>query len=56
MYILILTIALNRTVPVAMTSAEFSSRETCEDAAAEWKRQSKLIFGNTLVTSVCKPK
>lgn len=56
MFILILTVALNRAMPVAMTSAEFSSKEKCEDAAAEWKLQAKLTFGNSLMTAVCKPK
>lgn len=56
MYILILTLVLNRTMPASMTTAEFSSKEHCEDAAAAWKMQARITFGNALVTTVCKPK
>jgi len=56
MYILILTIVLNRAMPATMTTAEFTSRETCEDAASAWKTQAKITFNNPLLTAVCKPK
>lgn len=56
MYILILTLVLNRTMPATMTTAEFSTKETCEDAANAWKMQAKVMFSNALPTTVCKPK
>jgi hypothetical protein len=39
-----------------MTTAEFTSKETCEDAASAWKMQAKMTFNNSLLTTVCKPK
>ena len=56
MYILILTLALNRTTPATMTTAEFSSRASCEEAALAWKTQARINFGNALLTTVCQPK
>ena len=56
MYILILTLVLNRTMPATMTTAEFTSKQACEEAARAWKMQVKLSFGNTLVSTVCAPK
>ena len=56
MYILILTLVLNRTLPATMTTAEFSSKGNCEDAAGAWKMQTRIMFGNVLATAVCKPK
>ena len=56
MTILILTLVLNRTMPATMTTAEFTSKETCESAARAWKMQARIIFGNVLVTTVCTPK
>ena len=55
-YILILTLVLNRSMPATMTTAEFTSKETCEDAASAWKMQAKMTFNNSLLTTVCKPK
>lgn len=56
MYILILTLVLNRTMPATIATAEFSSRATCEDAAKAWKMEAKVMFSNALLTAVCKPK
>lgn len=56
MYILILTLVLNRTMPATMATAEFTSRETCEEAANAWKLQARTTFNNALVTAICKPK
>jgi hypothetical protein len=56
MYILILTLVLNRTMPATMTTAEFSTKENCEDAASAWKMQARIMFGNVLATTVCQPK
>ena len=55
-YILILTLALNRTTPATMTTAEFSSRTNCEDAALAWKTQARITFSNALLTTVCQPR
>jgi hypothetical protein len=55
-YILILTLVLNRSMPATMTTAEFTSKETCEDAASAWKMQAKIMFDNVRVATVCKPK
>jgi hypothetical protein len=55
-YILILTLALNRSMPATMITAEFTTKETCEAAASAWKMQAKITFNNTLLTTVCKPK
>lgn len=56
MYILILTLVLNRSMPATMVTAEFTSRETCDEAANAWKTQAKLSFNNALATTICKPK
>lgn len=56
MYILILTLIMNRTMPGTMATAEFTSRETCEEAASAWKLQARMTFNNALVTAICKPK
>jgi hypothetical protein len=55
-YILILTLVLNRSMPAAMTTAEFTSKETCEDAASAWKMQAKIVADNVRVATLCKPK
>ena len=55
-YILILTLVLNRTTPATMATAEFTSKQTCEDAANAWKMQAKVMFNNALLTTVCKLK
>ena len=55
-YILILTLVLNRSMPATMVTAEFTSKENCEDAANAWKMQAKVTFNNALVATVCKPK
>ena len=56
MYILILTLAMSRTMPAAMSTAEFSSRGSCEEAALAWKTQARITFGNVLLAAVCQPK
>jgi hypothetical protein len=56
MYVLILTLFMTPTTPGAMTSAEFSSQETCQKAANAWKMQAKLILGNVKLSTVCMPK
>jgi len=56
MYILILTLVLNRAMPATMTTAEFTSKEACEDAANAWKMQAKITFNNALLATICKPK
>lgn len=56
MYILILTLVLNRGMPATMAIAEFTTKETCEDAGNAWKMQAKIMLNNPLVTTVCKPK
>jgi hypothetical protein len=39
-----------------MTTAEFSSQETCQNAANSWKLQAGLVYGTVRVTIVCMPK
>jgi hypothetical protein len=39
-----------------MTTAEFSSKETCLAAANAWKTQAGLVYGTVHVTAVCMPK
>lgn len=57
MYLLILTLlGTTPSVPGAMTTAEFSSQETCQNAANAWKMQAKIAFGNVKLTAVCMPK
>ena len=56
MYILILTLVVNRTMPATMATAEFASKQSCEDAANAWTMQAKITFNNALLTTVCKPK
>ena len=56
MYILILTLVLSRSMPASMVTAEFTSKETCEEAANAWKLQAKITFTNALATTICKPK
>ena len=54
-HILILTLALNRTMPATMATAEFSSRTSCEEAALAWKTQARITFNTPLLTAVYKP-
>lgn len=56
MYILILTLVISRTMPATMTTAEFTNKAACEDAAIAWKTQEKIVFGNALLTAICTPK
>lgn len=56
MYILILTLVLNQSMPATMTTAEFASKDTCQDAANAWKMSAKITFGAVRMRTVCKPK
>lgn len=61
MFVLILTLvtatATATAAAPAMTTAEFSSRDTCLQAANAWKLQAKFEFGSAAkLTTVCMPK
>lgn len=56
MYVLILTLFMTTTTPGAMTSAQFSSEQTCLKAASAWNMQARLILGNVKLSTVCMPK
>jgi len=56
MYVLILTLVLGNGTPPAMTTAEFSGQDTCQQAANAWKAQARLVYGTVHVITVCVPK
>lgn len=56
MFVLVSPLFLAQGATPVVTSVEFSSRDTCLQAANAWKLQAKFEFGSAKLTTVCMPK